>query len=94
MVGKLDIVSTANGKVVPSSQVKHIQHLEGGIVQEIKVKEATIREVHHRVKNNLQTIASLLRIQGRRAESDEVRRALAEAMERVSSMAVVHELLA
>ena len=62
--------------------------------QELKVKEATIREVHHRVKNNLQTIASLLRIQGRRAESDEVRRALAEAMERVSSMAVVHELLA
>ena len=62
--------------------------------QELKVKEATIREVHHRVKNNLQTIASLLRIQGRRTENDEVRRALAEAMERVSSMAVVHELLA
>ena len=61
---------------------------------EIKVKEATIREVHHRVKNNLQTIASLLRIQGRRAESEEARRALAEAMERVSSMAVVHEMLA
>ena len=36
---------------------------------EIKVKEATIREVHHRVKNNLQTIASLLRIQARRSES-------------------------
>jgi two-component sensor histidine kinase len=62
--------------------------------QELKVKEATIREVHHRVKNNLQTVASLLRIQGRRAGSDEVRRALAEATERVSSMAVVHELLA
>jgi two-component sensor histidine kinase len=46
------------------------------------------------VKNNLQTIASLLRIQGRRADSDEVRRALAEATERVSSMAVVHEMLA
>jgi len=61
---------------------------------EIKVKEATIREVHHRVKNNLQTIASLLRIQARRASSDESRRSLAEAMERVSSMAVVHELLA
>ena len=39
---------------------------------EIKVKEATIREVHHRVKNNLQTIASLLRIQARRSDSDEV----------------------
>lgn len=62
--------------------------------QEIKVKDATIREVHHRVKNNLQTIASLLRIQARRSDSDEVRRALAEANERVGSMAVVHDLLA
>ena len=39
MIGKLDIVSRANGKVVPSSRVKHIQHLEGGIVSEIKVRE-------------------------------------------------------
>jgi two-component sensor histidine kinase len=62
--------------------------------QEIKVKDATIREVHHRVKNNLQTIASLLRLQARRSETDEARRALAEATERVSSMAVVHDLLA
>ncbi len=62
--------------------------------QEIKVKDATIREVHHRVKNNLQTIASLLRIQARRSDSPEVRRALAEATERVGAMAVVHDLLA
>ncbi len=61
--------------------------------QELKVKEATIREVHHRVKNNLQTIASLLRIQARRVQSDDASRALREATERVSSMAVVHELL-
>lgn len=62
--------------------------------QEIRVKEATIREVHHRVKNNLQTIASLLRIQARRSTSEEARRALAEAVDRVASMAVVHEMLA
>lgn len=61
---------------------------------EIKVKEATIREVHHRVKNNLQTIASLLRIQARRTKSEDARRALSEAIERVSSMVVVHDLLA
>jgi two-component sensor histidine kinase/PAS domain-containing protein len=61
---------------------------------ELKVKDATIREVHHRVKNNLQTIASLLRIQARRTGSEEARHALAEATERVSSMAVVHDLLA
>lgn len=62
--------------------------------QELKVKEATIREVHHRVKNNLQTISSLLRIQARRSGSDEVSRALSEAGERIGSMAVVHEMLA
>ncbi|MDI6902037.1 MAG: histidine kinase N-terminal domain-containing protein [Anaerosomatales bacterium] len=62
--------------------------------QELRVKEATIREVHHRVKNNLQTVASLLRIQARRSASAESSRALEEAVERVSSMAVVHEMLA
>jgi two-component sensor histidine kinase len=62
--------------------------------QELKVKEATIREVHHRVKNNLQTIASLLRIQERRTDSEEASRALGEADERIGSMASVHELLA
>lgn len=62
--------------------------------QELKVKEATIREVHHRVKNNLQTVASLLRIQGRRTENPEVDRALSEAVERIGAMAVVHEMLA
>ena len=61
---------------------------------ELKVKEATIREVHHRVKNNLQTIASLLRIQARRTANEEAKHALAEATERVGSMAVVHDLLA
>jgi len=62
--------------------------------QELRVKEATIREVHHRVKNNLQTIASLLRIQARRSASPQAAHALDEAVERVSSMAVVHEMLA
>jgi two-component sensor histidine kinase len=62
--------------------------------RELGIKEATIREVHHRVKNNLQTIASLLRMQARRSDSDEVRRALTEATERAASMATVHDLLA
>ncbi len=62
--------------------------------QELKIKETTIREVHHRVKNNLQTIASLLRIQARRSDDDALVRALGEAIERISSMAVVHDMLA
>jgi two-component system, sensor histidine kinase PdtaS len=62
--------------------------------REIGIKEATIREVHHRVKNNLQTIASLLRLQARRSESEEARRSLTEATERAAAMAAVHDLLA
>jgi two-component system, sensor histidine kinase PdtaS len=62
--------------------------------RELTVKEATIREVHHRVKNNLQTIASLLRMQARRSDDEEVRRALGEATARTASMAAVHDLLA
>jgi len=62
--------------------------------RELGVKEATIREVHHRVKNNLQTIASLLRMQARRSSNEEVRRALGEAVERAGSMATVHDMLA
>jgi two-component sensor histidine kinase len=60
----------------------------------LKSKDATIREIHHRVKNNLQTIAALLRLQGRRLESEEARDAVAESERRVRSMAIVHETLA
>ena len=56
-------------------------------------KDATIREVHHRVKNNLQTIGSLLRLQGRRLAPGEGRQALAEAERRIRSIALVHEIL-
>jgi two-component sensor histidine kinase len=56
-------------------------------------KDAAIREVHHRVKNNLQTISSLLRLQGRRLPSGQARHALQEAERRVRSIAVVHEIL-
>jgi two-component sensor histidine kinase len=56
-------------------------------------KDAAIREVHHRVKNNLQTISSLLRLQSRRMPAGEARHALEESERRVRSIAVVHEIL-
>jgi two-component system, sensor histidine kinase PdtaS len=56
-------------------------------------KDATIREIHHRVKNNLQTISSLLRLQARRLEGGEAAQALAEAERRIRSIALVHEIL-
>ncbi|MGQ9600890.1 MAG: sensor histidine kinase [Anaerolineae bacterium] len=62
--------------------------------EELQVKAAMIQEIHHRVKNNLQTIASLLRLQARRAANEAVRRALHESTNRVLSVAVIHEFLA
>jgi len=56
-------------------------------------KDATIREIHHRVKNNLQTVAALLRLQARRTNNVEARQALDESVRRVTSIALVHETL-
>ena len=56
-------------------------------------KDATIREIHHRVKNNLQTISSLLRLQGRRLSSPEAKAAINESVRRIRTIALVHETL-
>lgn len=58
------------------------------------LKSVAIKEMHHRVKNNLQTIASLLRLQVRRSDNDETRKVLGESMNRILSIATTHELLA
>ncbi|AGL20728.1 sensor histidine kinase [Actinoplanes sp. N902-109] len=59
----------------------------------LMTKDATIREIHHRVKNNLQTVAALLRLQARRVNIPEARMALQESVRRVASIALVHETL-
>ena len=56
-------------------------------------KDATIREIHHRVKNNLQTIAALLRLQRRRLRTPEAQKAVSESERRIRSIAIVHETL-
>lgn len=78
------------GAIVMLRDVTELRRQE----RELSSKNATIREIHHRVKNNLQTVASLLRIQSRRTKTDEVKDALAQAMRRVEAIAVVHDALA
>ena len=56
-------------------------------------KDATIREIHHRVKNNLQTISSLLRLQARRLQSPEAKAAVQDSVRRIRTIALVHETL-
>lgn len=60
---------------------------------ELMTKDATIREIHHRVKNNLQTVSALLRLQSRRMTTPEAKQGLEQAMRRVSTIATVHEAL-
>jgi two-component sensor histidine kinase len=79
----------ATGALVLARDVSDLRQKE----RELSVKDATIREIHHRVKNNLQTIASLLRLQSRRLSSQEAKDALQESVLRISSIALVHETL-
>ncbi|MGC5628329.1 sensor histidine kinase [Georgenia sp. Z1344] len=62
--------------------------------QQLLTKDATIREIHHRVKNNLQTVSALLRLQARRSGNEETREALGQAERRVTTIALVHDTLA
>ncbi|MEB3198343.1 MAG: histidine kinase N-terminal domain-containing protein [Candidatus Sericytochromatia bacterium] len=61
--------------------------------REIVVKSTLVKEVHHRVKNNLQTVAGLLRLQSRRSRNEEVKAILQESIARIASIALVHEYL-
>jgi two-component sensor histidine kinase len=78
-----------SGAVLLCRDVSELRRRE----RELITKDATIREIHHRVKNNLQTVAALLRLQSRRVEAPEAKEALKEAMRRVSTIALVHETL-
>ncbi len=59
--------------------------------QELKTKDATISEIHHRVKNNLQSVSSLLHLQAARSSNPEVKAALQQAQRRVQTIAAVHD---
>jgi len=77
------------GAVVLLRDISELRHRDLLLLS----KDATIREIHHRVKNNLQTISSLLRLQGRRLESPEAKAAIEESVRRIRSIALVHEIL-
>ncbi len=62
--------------------------------KELILKSVAIKEIHHRVKNNLQTVASLLRLQARRSNNESTKEALNESMNRILSIAATHEILA
>ena len=75
------------GAVVLCRDVTEVRRRE----KELETKDAAIAEIHHRVKNNLQAVSALLRLQARRTKLPEVKAELEEAMRRVETIAVVHE---
>lgn len=77
------------GAVVLVHNVTELRRKDRALIS----KDATIREIHHRVKNNLQTVSALLRLQARRIEDPGASAAIEEAVRRVASIALVHETL-
>jgi two-component system, sensor histidine kinase PdtaS len=85
----LMVHGTSRGAAVLIRDVTEVKRRDRALIS----KDATIREIHHRVKNNLQTVAALLRLQARRTVNAEGREALMESVRRVSSIALVHDAL-
>ena len=77
------------GAIVLLHNVTELRRRDRALV----TKDVTIREIHHRVKNNLQTVSALLRLQSRRVDDETAKTALEEAVRRVASIAIVHETL-
>ncbi|GED99529.1 sensor histidine kinase [Gordonia crocea] len=79
----------ATGAIVLVRDVTEVKRRDRALIS----KDATIREIHHRVKNNLQSVSALLRLQARRTSNPDAQTALTEAVRRVASIALVHEFL-
>jgi two-component sensor histidine kinase len=72
---------------------KHIIQQKTAIENALKEKEFLIKEIHHRVKNNLQIISSMLNLQAETIDNSEAKEVLQESRLRINSMALIHQLL-
>ncbi len=84
-------VAYAYAKKIKSQKL--IEHQSKIIEESLREKESLLKEIHHRVKNNLQMVSSLLNLQSKNAINDEVLYALQEGRNRVKAMALIHQKL-
>ncbi len=83
------VITFANEAAIAIDNARLYEEARHGL----EIKTVLLRELHHRVKNNLATVAGILSLQGRRTRSSEVRRILAESVNRVQGLAETHDLL-
>ncbi len=87
---RMSVIQAAVAPIAPMVQRRRV---EDQVAASLREKETLLKEVHHRVKNNLQVVSALLAMQARRAKDPQVRTHLRDSEARVRSMALIHESL-
>ena len=86
-------IQKKRANILLAEQKEEIQTMNERLTESLDEKEVLLREIHHRVKNNLQIISSLLNLQTHNIDDEIVKDAVKEGQSRVKSMALIHQML-
>lgn len=89
----VDMIPGTEKTIISLTDITKIKEYEKFLKKALMEKEALLREIHHRVKNNLQIIISLLNLQTTRIKDEKTRKLIQESQRRIKTMALIHEHL-